>query len=226
MQKAKADFLSAEANYKSLKSQLQILGINTEQIVKEDFAKEYQLIAPIGGTVSNMNGNTGKFVKSENCIYEIVNENILNVELNIFEKDIEKIKKNQGIIFRLSNGNEKYETKINRIGAKINQENRSVKVFGTFDNKLSMLKPGMHINASILLNELLVSVIPSSAVVDNEGNSYIFIKHKDSYKRVQINKGIEQNEYCQIKNITEEIKTSDIVINGSYYLMSAYELNE
>jgi cobalt-zinc-cadmium efflux system membrane fusion protein len=226
MQKAKTDFLSSEANYKSLKSHLKILGVNVEAIENDDFTNEFKLITPISGTISNLAANTGKFVNSENCIYEIINESKLNIQFNIFERDISKIRKNQKIIFHLINNETKFETSINRIGAKIDSENRSTLVYGNFDNINRKLKSGMHINASILINEQSVNTIPASAIADGEDASYIFIRKGNSFKRVKINKGIEQDGYCELIEISDEIKSSEIVIKGSYYLMSAYELNE
>jgi len=226
MQKAKADFLSMEANYKSLKSQLEILGVNTEKIENGDFIKEFKLIAPISGTISNLDANTGKFVNSENCVYEIINESKLNLHFNIFEKDLGKIQKNQKIIFHLVNNGTKFKSTVNRIGAKVDSQNRSTIVYGIFENKSHKLKPGMHINASILIKEKSVNSIPISAIADGENESYIFIKKENLFKRVKINKGIEQDGYCELIDINDEIKSSEIVIKGTYYLMSAYELNE
>jgi len=87
MQKAKADFLSSEAKYKSLKSQLKLLGVNANSIEKGDFVTEFKLISPISGTVSQLNVNNGKYINSDQCAFEIINDSKLNLRFNVFEKD-------------------------------------------------------------------------------------------------------------------------------------------
>jgi len=226
MQKAKADYSGSEAKYKSLKSQLELLGINPETIEKGDFVKEFKLIAPISGTISQLNANNGKYVNSENCIYEIIDNSHLNVSFSVFEKDIAKIKKGQKVEFHLLNNEAPYKSTIKRIGAKIDIQNRTTLAHGTIENKDKKLKPGMHIVASILINDKDVFAIPSNAIIENENESFIFVKKNDSFVRIKIEKGIEQNNYCEIIGFDDKLKESEIVVEGAYYLMSAMELNE
>jgi cobalt-zinc-cadmium efflux system membrane fusion protein len=225
MQKAKADFLSAEAMYKSLKAQLKILGINPVAIEKGDFEINFKLISPINGTVSKLNGNTGKFVNPNNVIYEIINNDQLLVNLNIFEKDIPQISKHQKISFNLLNDSKEYIAKVKRIGIDIDKMDKTTIVQGIIENKNNNFIPGKTIKATIHINEKEVLTIPSSAIQEDQTSSYIFVKNNNSFERVEIEKGIEQDGFCELLNATKLIN-SEIVINGSYYLMSAHELNE
>ncbi len=226
MQKAKADFLTYEANYKSLKAQLELLGVNTSEIEKGEFVKDFKITAPISGTISQLNANKGKFVSSEDFIYEIINASILNIKLNVFEKDISKVKVGQGIRFSILNNEKQFVSKVQRTGIKIDESNRTSLVQSAIDNKNHLLKPGMYVNASINIREKEAFTLPYEAVVDLKGESFVFIKKDNSFKRIKIEKGVVQDDLCEILNLNKELLKAEVVIKGVYYLMENLEAEE
>lgn len=220
MQKAKADFLASEATYKSLKSQLELLGVNTSQIEKGDFVKNFKLIAPISGVVSKLNTNKGKLVSPENFVYEIANDKTLYLHFKVFEKDISHVKVGQKIMFWPLKQGAKYEARVQRIGITIDDSDRSTMVHSKIENKNKSLKPGMFINASIYLNERESLTIPEEAIVEYEGVYFVFIQNKNSFELVKIERGATQNGFVELINPTENLIKSNIVVNGNYYLQS------
>ena len=226
MQKAKADYLTYEANYKSLKAQLELLGVNASEIEKGEFIKDFKITAPISGTISQLNANKGKFVSSEDFIYEIINASVLNIKLNVFEKDISKVKVGQRIRFSILNNETQFVSKVKRVGIKINKLNRTTLVQSAIDNKNQLLKPGMYVNASININEKEAFTLPCEAVVNLKGESFVFIKKDNSFKRIKIEKGVEQNDFCEILNLDKELLKAEVVIKGVYYLMGEMEVEE
>lgn len=223
MQQAKSDYLSSEAIYKSLKSQIKLLGINTDVIEKGDFVTEFKLISPIQGRVSLLNANLGKHISPEEVIFEIINESELYLNLTIFEKDIRKVKAGQRIAFHLLNDDQVYESKVSRIGVKVNESSRTTSVQGVLRNKNQELKPGMHVVASLFISEKNVFAIPSAAIVETENKSYVFIQDKDQFKIVEVETGREQEQFTEIKNVDTALQNADIVTKGTYYLISLYE---
>jgi cobalt-zinc-cadmium efflux system membrane fusion protein len=223
MQQAKSDYLSSEAIYKSLKSQVKLLGINTDVIEKGDFATEFKLISPIQGRVSQLNANLGKHISPDEIIFEIINESELYLNLTIFEKDIRKVKSGQRIAFHLLNDDQVYDSRVTRIGVKVNENNRTTSVQGVLKNSRQELKPGMHVVASLFISEKEVFAIPSEAIVETENKSYVFIQDKDKFKIMEVELGREQNQFTEIKNVDTTLKNADIVTNGTYYLISLYE---
>lgn len=226
MQKAKADYLSAEANYKSLKSNLELLGVDINKIEKGSFEKVFKLIAPISGTISQLNANVGKFAIPNETLYEIINSTNVNINLNVFEKDIHAIQKGQKILFTNLNNTKQFETSVNNIGIKIDTENRTVLVQGKYKNDKSKLKPGMHINASVQIKEQEVNTLPVEAIAEDQSASYVFVKTPQGFEKYQITTGIEQNDFVQIIDLDRKLIESEFVIKGAYYLMSAFELEE
>jgi len=226
MQKAKADYLSSEAIYKSLKAQLELLGVNLSKIEKEEFEKEFKLFSPISGTISKLNTNKGKLVNPENPVYEIINDKSLYLNLNVYEKDIPKVALGQKISFNLLNDEYKFEAKVKRIGIGINENNRTTTVHGIAEKKSDKLKPGKYISASILINERESYTLPSEAIVNYNGDSYVFIKTENNFKKVKIKTGVEKNNRYEITDINNELLNAEIVLKGTYYLSSIIEAGE
>lgn len=226
MQRAKAEYLSYEATYKSLKSQLELLGINPENIEKGDFIKEFKLFAPIDGIVSQLNANAGKFVSSENLMYEIINPGTLNLHLNVFEKDISRINSGQKIVFWTLNNDQKFKSYVKRIGIKINDNNHTTLVHGVFENKNQQLKAGMFIKALIYINERESYTLPSEAVIKFHNEPHLIVKNATEFSLIKIETGIEQNNMIEIKEVDEEILRSEIVVKGAYYLTSIIETED
>ena len=221
MQKAKADFYTYEANYKSLKSQLELLGVNTQEIEKGDFVKEFKVLAPISGYISKISGNTGKYVNPDICLYEIIDDSNLTLHLNVFEKDLIKVKEGQKVIFRLLNDPKDFETKVKMVGIKIDETNRSSMVHSLIENKNKLLKPGMHVTADIYISNRNTYAVPTESIVDINKESYIFIRENNQFKKVTVIKGIEQDSFCEIIDPSKDLLNAEIVVKGTYFLMSA-----
>jgi len=226
MQKAKADYLAAEAYYKSLKAQIELLGVNPAKIEKEDFDKEFNLFSPISGKISKLNANKGKLVNPENPVYEIINDEYLFLNLNVYEKDILKIFVGQKISFNLLNNPKKFEAKVKRVGIGIEENNRTTTVHSITEKKNKSLKPGKFVNASILINERESYTLPSEAIVTFDTESYVFIRTGNSFKKVKIKTGIEKDNKFEITEINDDLLNADIVIKGTYYLSTIAEAVE
>lgn len=225
-QKAKAEYLSYESSYKSLKAQLELLGVNTEEIEKGNFVKEFILISPIGGTVSLLNANIGAFASPENYIYEIINDEDLNLCLSVFEKDLFRINVGQKIAFWSLNNNHKREAKVKRKGIKINDINHTTLIYSKIKNESRQLKSGMFVNAQIYINEHEALTLPSEAVVDFNNESIVFVKNAEDFIFVKVKKGVEQDGFVEILEVNDNLLNSEIVIKGVYYLISKLDTKE
>ena len=75
-----------------------------------------------------MNVVKGLFVSPAEEILEIIDNDHIHLELNVFEKDIMKLEKGQTIWFKIpESSSETFEAKVYLIGANI-EENRTIKI--------------------------------------------------------------------------------------------------
>lgn len=227
MQKAQTDYLINDAIFRSLKLQLELIGIDLENINKGEFVSEFKIKTPISGYISQLNAKQGKYLEPKNYIAKIVNTSKLQICLSVSEKNISDLKNDQEIKFWLSNNKDTvYTTKVNRIGNIVDKTNKNITVTGHIKNNNKIFKPGMYVNASINISEKEVFTLPNDAVVDLKGESFVFIKKDNSFKRIKIEKRVVQNDFCEILNLDKELLKAEVVIKGVYYLMAETEAEE
>ena len=224
LQKAKADYWKSVANYKSLKAQLEMLGIDPNSLKNENFVSTIQIKAPIDGYVTELKANKGKYIAQNEFIYEIMDIRFMHAHIKVYEKDVSKIAVGQKITIELLNNPDKtYVSEVLRLGQKIQDEERAITVHSKISNKDGYLKPGMYVNARIQYNSHKAYVIPSSGVAQIENKFYVFMKTSDGYRSVEVQKGGEMDEWVEIIDPPSGLLENDIVTKGAYYLMAEME---
>ncbi len=224
MQQAQADYRITEVQYLSLKAQLKLIGLNPDSLHIDGIKTTIQVMAPISGTISRVNASIGKYTGPDEMIYEIVNNSNLHLHLDIFEKDISKIKKGLKVNFwPVSTPDQKYIATVNAVGQKLDKESNTFSVHSHIKSGHDQLKTGMHVYAEILLSEDSVYSLPLDAVLTSENNYFIFLADDSVFTRYDIIPGTQQSGYIELVNLPDSVTGKDIVISGAYYLNAELE---
>ncbi|OHD10579.1 MAG: hypothetical protein A2086_09480 [Spirochaetes bacterium GWD1_27_9] len=158
--------------FDSTKNKLKLWGITEEQIVEilkngEPFIN-VPIISPITGTVIKMYVNAGMYIEEGEMLYEIANLDKVWMEADIYEQDISGIKEGIDVaVTSISYPGTVFEGKISFVSPYLEPTTRTVKIRADFDNKEGLLKPGMYVDATVLVpleDEFLT--IPVTAVLD------------------------------------------------------------
>ncbi|MEJ2005528.1 MAG: efflux RND transporter periplasmic adaptor subunit, partial [Cyclobacteriaceae bacterium] len=99
--KSEAEYNTATAELEGLREKLMMLGINLEKVEAGKFTSTILLRAPIAGYITEVQATRGHFLPPAEAAVTIVNTNHLHVEIQVFEKDLPKIKIGQQIRMRL-----------------------------------------------------------------------------------------------------------------------------
>lgn len=241
LQQAKAQYLSVQATFSGLKSKLNLIGINPEGIEAGNIQQTITIYSPISGYVTHVNVNIGSYVNPNDVIFQIVDTEHLHAELTVFEKDVPKLKIGQKVRFTLANEEKERHATVHLIGREI-EKDRTVRVHCHLDEEDPQLIPGMFLKAFVETNSNKVYSLPNDAVVDFEGNKYIFLategdfcgdtnckdeKPKDyGFEMIEIKTGVSELGFTEIIFLNEIDKKSDIVIKGAYDLLSKIKNSE
>lgn len=223
--KAEADYKTAFARHQGLKKELQMMGINIDRVQAGTYASTIAIRSPIGGTVTKVNATIGKFILQQEVILEVVNTEHLHVELQVFEKDVLKVKKGQRIKVRIPNLNEKvYEGNVYLVGKALDTETRTINVHAHVNEEAGFL-PGMYVEADILLEEKEVVALPEEAIVGDENGRFIFVQigEEDSfgfYKKVEVKTGFENNGWIEVAPLEPIDSAQKVLVKGVYYVSS------
>lgn len=225
---AKTEFQGAQAKANALKLMVEELGLNPDEIEKGNFAGQIPVRTPIMGMVDEIMIRLGKNVQQGEPLFKITCRNKLLVRLDVFEKDILKIRKGQRVTFNLSNVDDDiYEAKVVSIGGSVQQPGRVIEVLASFENSGPNLFPGMFVGGIIHTGEEYFDALPSSAIMNyGTGNPYIYYTTSPqddnslSFNRAAVHTGFEEEGYLRVKLLEEIPENARIVTKGGYYIQA------
>lgn len=231
-QQAEAAYNDGKSTLNAAKSMLQLMDINISGLENGKIISAVPVVSPINGYVQNIEINIGKFVASEQIMFEIIDNKFLHLGLKVFEKDIEKVKIGQKITFSLTTRPDKiYEAEIFALGKAFDMNTRAVlihaKIIGTHEGLLT----GMFVEARIVTSSKEVNALPNEAFVNEKGLDYVFVQKskiddKFEFEKVHVNKGVSDLSFTEVVFIKALPKNTAIVTKGAYYLNAELQKSE
>lgn len=233
-QNADAEIKSLRARKASLQKQLQLMGIDPNNISNNNFRSSLVVTSPINGTISNLFAKIGSYVDVSSPVAEIVDNTQLHLDLQVFEKDLPKLKVGQIIHFTLTNNpTTEYDAKVYSIGSSFENDSKTIAVHCTVTGNKSGLIDGMNITGLVSLDEVATPAVPNDAIVNADGKYYIFaLKNGDekardqggetanevTFEKIEIIKGVSELGYTAITLIGTLPKDAGIVTTGAFFI--------
>ena len=231
---SKKSFLKSESEYKrnlaryqGIRKKLQMLNIDPNEVEKGNISSVIRIYSPISGSITKMKINNGMYVSAADELIEIINRDHLHIELNVFEKDILKLKKGQDIRFNVSEANTNtIQGEVHLIGTSINEENRTVKVHGHFkdeQNKKSFAT-GMFVDAEIITDKKKEKALPTESIVSLDNTNYVLVLKKKTesgylFSRHEVLPGDDMDGYTVIQNSSDFKQDDQFLIKGAFPLI-------
>ncbi|TAH29306.1 MAG: efflux RND transporter periplasmic adaptor subunit [Cytophagales bacterium] len=229
-QRTEADLSIQKTKKYSLEMQLRILGIEPAGITAKNLQRYLYIRSPIDGYIKKVTAIAGRFVNTQETLFEIVSNEHKHIELQVFEKDILKIKKGQKVVFYSPNTNDEMHTgEIFLIGQAIEPQNKTVNVHVHFsdENSEKIFLEGMYVEAKILLSEQKEATIAEEAVIRDGENNFVFIQtKKNHFKKISIKIKNENDQQVAFEWIEKVPQNPKIVKKGAYYLNAQMNVGE
>ena len=171
-QEVKSKLAVERAKAKAAKNKLQALNVSLS-----GNSSIVPIVAPISGYVGKISITKGAFAEAGTILFEVIDNSKMHLDLNIYEKDIDKVYVGQEVNFVLVNqGNKSINGKIFGINKSFSNESKAVTVHAEIDTKDTKdLISGMYVTANINIENQKVMAVPSDAVVRNGEKYYIYI---------------------------------------------------
>lgn len=177
LQSADSELKSLRTQRASLQRQLQLMGISPGQVSNGNLRSGLVITSPISGTISNINAQIGSYVDVSSPVMDIIDNNSIHLDLQVFEKDLPKMKVGQIVHFKLTNNPEtEYDAKIYSIGSSFENESKTISVHANVTGNRIGLIDGMNITGIVSLDKSTTSAIPDEAIVEADGKYYVFVQ--------------------------------------------------
>ncbi len=245
LQNSSAELKTLRSQKASLSRQLQMMGINPSKVTNANLRNGMVITAPISGTVSKIIAQIGSYVDVSSPVAEIIDNSSIHLDLQVFEKDLPKMKVGQVIQFELTNnpGNS-YEAVVYSIGSSFENESKTIAVHSKVRGNKSGLINGMNITGAVSLSNSSTPAVPNEAIVEADGKFYIFVKtnkkveehtdeeskdpneknkeHKNetsiNFEKIEVVKGSSDMGYTAITTVNEIDPTAQIVVKGAFFV--------
>lgn len=247
LQQAQKDYHVAHANMLGIGRQLAQMGISTAAVAKGKFTTAFPLRAPISGIVSEMATSLGSYADMQTPLMKIRNTQAVECDLNIFEKDLAKVKVGNRVTLNLTNQpgvklsgtvygmNQYFNDNSKSVAVHVKLDAASVKSYlhstsgNTHGGKLFA---GMYVSGKIATGSQQCLALPSQAIVSQDGKQYVFAlngapsKGNYSFSRHEVTTGSSDGKYTEVKLCDHLLKGKNraavkkIVTENAYYLAS------
>lgn len=229
LQMSEKNYKVAKANLLGTGRQLQQMGISTKQVAKGKFTTVFPLRAPISGTVSDMQASLGSYADMQTPLMKIRNNHAVECDLNVFEKDIAKVKVGDQVLVSLTNQpGVNVSGRVYGMNQYLNKGTKSVAVHVKLDAKRgAKLFEGMYVSGQIATGRQLCMTLPDKAIVCADGKQYVFALNQQhskggtySFSRHEVTTGVSNNGYTEVALCKHLKKGQKIVTDNAFYLAS------
>lgn len=248
LQSAKAALSTLRTRKSSLHRQIKLMGINPNTITNDNLKSVLTVRSPLNGTVSQVFARIGSYVDVSAPVAEIVDNSSLHLDLQVFEKDLMKLRVGQTIHFTLTNNPVKeYDAKVFSIGSSFENESKTIAVHCNVTGDKTGLIDGMNITGVVSLSEVTSPAVPNEAIISSEGKDYIFLvtdkapeehhekepeTHNDEreadaqghekeavkFERIEVLKGVSNMGYTAVTFLKPVAEDEQIVVKGAYFI--------
>jgi RND family efflux transporter MFP subunit len=248
---AKKNLQSSDAELKSLRTkkasllrQLQMMGISPGKINNGNMRSGLVITAPISGTISSISSQIGSYVDVSSPVAEIIDNNSIHLDLQVFEKDLPKMRVGQIVHFKLTNNPEtEYDATIYSIGSSFENDSKTISVHANVTGNKTGLIDGMNITGIVSLDKTTTPAIPNEAIVEADGKFYVFVKtdkkpeahHEEkpekeagnpaetksktiNFEKVEVVKGSSDMGYTAITSVKEISPDAEIATKGAFFI--------
>ncbi|WP_370896063.1 efflux RND transporter periplasmic adaptor subunit [Chryseobacterium gossypii] len=240
LQSADAELKSLRTQRSSLQKQLQLMGISPSRVNNGNLRSGLAITSPINGTISNINIQIGSYVDVSSPVLEIIDNSSIHLDLQVFEKDLPKMRVGQVIHFKLTNNpTTEYDARVYSIGSSFENESKTISVHAAVIGNKSDLIDGMNITGIVSLEKATTPAVPDEAIVEADGKYYIFVQtdkkpeeHEEpekndpgkkpaktmNFEKIEIVKGSSDMGYTAITPVRKIAPDAKIVVKGAFFV--------
>lgn len=198
------DYQQAQANYNTSKLEYQNKLENFKDL---ELQLNYTKIkSPVDGYITERMTEVGSRVNANQQVFTVEDFNPLLVKIYVPTSDIVNLKKDMpvevttGVLSGMT-----FNGRIKLINPRIDVQSGTVKVTVEVFDKTMKLKPGMFVEAKVLIsNKPDALVIPRKAISYKDDQAYVFVFKRMEVSKRDVRAGISEGDYLEILEGLEE----------------------
>lgn len=216
---ARADYENQLIAVKAAREKLRLMGINADALEIDKLSSSWAIKSTVNGYVTAVNINMGKYITPTETLLEVVDPSDMHLSLKIFEKDVPYVDVGQEVEAYTNSRPEKiHKAKIIIVGKTVLPD-KSVEIHAHFEELSPELIPGLFMNAQIRTHPSKQAAVPSDAVMEENGKSFIFVQiDNGSFEFIRVEKQWTENDSTGITHTDGSPIVEKVVTKNAYTL--------
>lgn len=163
--------------------------------------QNYNIAAPINGTVVQKRATTGELAKGDRAIYEIADLNNVWADLTLYRKDAPLVKQGMTVIVTGDEGKPQSISLINYISPLGIEDSQTILARTILPNPERSWLPGMYVNAAIIIKEKTVAVaVPLASIQRLQDTDVVFVQQGDFFEASPVELGEQDDHFVEIRS--------------------------
>ncbi len=173
------------------------------------------VVAPIGGIVDTRDVTLGQGVEPGTALFHLSDRSRMRIVGKVYEEDIGQVHTGQKAFVKLlAYPKQLLSGTVSFVGPTLDPESRTVEVWILLDNAQGLLKPNLFARADIVLGEDPTAlVVPNSAVLQANGEDFVFVRDGHKFNRVDVTVGVTDDEVSEI--LSGLVPGDEVVTQGA-----------
>ncbi|KTD62354.1 efflux RND transporter periplasmic adaptor subunit [Legionella shakespearei] len=161
--------------------------------------QNYNIMAPVTGTIVQKYATTGELAKGDKPIYEIANLANVWADLTLYRKDLTLVKQGMKVIVTGDDGKPQSISTISYISPLGIEDSQTTLARAVLLNTDHSWVPGMYVNAAITIGEKTVAVaVPSTALQRMNERDVVFVQQGDFFEATPVVIGESDDQWVEI----------------------------
>ena len=189
------------------------------KIESNESLTQYQLTAPIAGTVIERKGVLGEYVDKDKRLMVIADLTSLWIDYRVYQTDFARLKLGQKVETRLAQNGTPKLAAISYISPIGMTDTQSMLARVVIENKDGSFRPGLYVTGRVLLGEQKVAVaVKQSAVQYIAGKPVVFVETKEGFEAREVEFGLKDDDMAEI---IFGVVAGDKVVTGNSFVLKA-----
>ena len=182
------------------------------------------LVAPIAGTVLQVNARVGQPVGTTDTLVVVGETSLVWLGVDVYERDVGKVHLGDDVkVTSIAFPGRTFDGKVDQLGAVVDPERHVLEARIVLPNQDDALKPGMTASARILAaaegDGGTALVVSRHAIQTVDGQPFLFVQHEPGkYEMRPVERGADLDDDVEILRGLKPDET--VVVDGSFILKS------
>ncbi|KTC92298.1 efflux RND transporter periplasmic adaptor subunit [Legionella cincinnatiensis] len=168
-------------------------------IESNESLQNYNITAPITGTIVQKYATNGELAQNTKPIYEIANLNNVWADFTLYRKEAPLVKQGMSIIVMGDEGTPKSTSSISYIAPLGIEDTQTTLARAVLPNENRLWLPGMYVNGEIIIKERIVPVaVRLSALQRMDEQDVVFVQQGDYFEATPVALGQRDEQWVEI----------------------------